>query len=80
MIYIDNGTFITKYEILNPEIEDSIETILKSMSEDIRSERYFKDDVNLKLEQITPKEKFDALVPEKFSELISNAMTERTKL
>lgn len=72
MIYIDNGSFITKYEILNPEIEDSIETLLKSMSEDIRSERYFKDEVNLKLEQIVHKEKF--------STLVSEAMTERTKI
>lgn len=72
MIYIDNGTFITKYEILNPEIEDSIENILKAISEDIRSERYFKDEVSLKMEKIKHKENF--------STYISNAMNERTKI
>lgn len=72
MIYIDNGTFITKYEILNPEIEDSIENILKGISEDIRSERYSKDEVDIRLENLKHKEKF--------STLVSEAMAERTKL
>ena len=74
MIYIDNGTFITKYEFLNPKIEESIEFILRSISEDVRSERYSKTE-NLSEFELDPN-----FHKEKFSTLVSEAMSERTKL